>query len=545
MTVVSAGASGAADEDELPAWATWGQGRRSSWMEMAGGLVCAVVLRGWWAVRGVVTARATAEDETSRTWRRSLVGGVGAGVAVAAGASAGAGWAAGSSERDGALLLRDEGMREGGCYRVGVESSGCRSAVPESEQSRVVCSCSECLAGDEQVPVKVTAESNLTPSRESKESHLEGAPLSRSLSHSAAHTLLGLTAPSYPPRMSSALETWVSDNLLVLLGASDSLTVQYFVTLAKSAPDPQALAATLAHNGLPPSPHATRFARDLFARVPRPARNRSDADTRRKAEREKQQLKGQKFTLVLDDDDADTGDSAAAPSSSSKRDKPRDRDRDRKATARRRPPPSASGAEGAWGSEDEDERAIKRRREDERTAASLSAARKHGGDDAPPQGDDEEGVRDEEEEDPAVRAERERLRDLAERDAFAARMREKDKDRTKRLVGERASAADSERARLAEEEDPQAEMRALRGRARQAYLGKREQQQLDLLRIEIADWERDFRGVRLTRREEDELRRKKELLRLAEERLAIDDGVEHYQMPDGAFVLSLRRETGS
>jgi hypothetical protein len=32
--------------------------------------------------------------------------------------------------------------------------------------------------------------------------------------------------------------------------------------------------------------------------------------------------------------------------------------------------------------------------------------------------------------------------------------------------------------------------------SRQAYLGKREQQQLDLLRIEIADWERDFKGVK-------------------------------------------------
>ncbi|KAH8914597.1 P-loop containing nucleoside triphosphate hydrolase protein [Atractiella rhizophila] len=68
--------------------------------------------------------------------------------------------------------------------------------------------------------------------------------------------------------------------------------------------------------------------------------------------------------------------------------------------------------------------------------------------------------------------------------------------------------------------------------SRQAYLTKREQQQLDLLRLEIADEERDFGRQRVTERERRELERKKMLLRLAEEREGLDDGEGGYMMPD-------------
>lgn len=179
----------------------------------------------------------------------------------------------------------------------------------------------------------------------------------------------------------------------------------------------------------------------------------------------------------------------------------------------------------AW-AEDEEERAAKRRREDERYAREdeLIAARSKGKEPEP-------------EEDEATRVERQRLEDLKERDEFAARMKDKDKDRTKKLIEDRSSKMDAETlARRALSKDPTAletAMPSLRERSRQSYLGKREQQQLDLLRIEIADDERDFKGVKLTKREQAELDKKKALLRLAEERLAVDEGFDGYQMPDG------------
>ncbi|GAA5825694.1 hypothetical protein JCM3770_004450 [Rhodotorula araucariae] len=341
--------------------------------------------------------------------------------------------------------------------------------------------------------------------------------------------------------MADALRTWLSDQLVVLLGASDSTTVDYFLQLAATSPSPDALADTLAANGLAPTPATARFANDLFARAPRSSlrnKHQAAADARRKATKEKQLLKGQRFSLVLDDDpDPDPTPAPASAPAPTRR--PKDRPEKRAPTRR-----TATAPADNWGSEDDDERDIKRRREHDR--ARTEADRQRGRD--RPQGQarsrspsPEHKVNDEDEgedEDPAARAERERLRDLAERDEFARRMRDKDKSRTKALVGERSGAAAAVVGRALDpaQGDDQAQIRALRGRARQAYLGKREMQQLDLLRIEIADFERDFRGVKLTKRELRELEQKKELLRLAEERLAIDDGGDHYQMPDDYFT---------
>ncbi|GAA6043501.1 hypothetical protein JCM8097_002244 [Rhodosporidiobolus ruineniae] len=335
----------------------------------------------------------------------------------------------------------------------------------------------------------------------------------------------------------ASTETWVSDQLLALLGASDQTTVHYFLTLAAQAPSPAALLATLTSNGLPATPAASRFANDLFARAPRKASAaalKNKQDQRRKADKEKKQLQGQRFSLMLDDDQP--ADSATtSSSSSSKRDKGKDRERSsRKDKVRRRDGDN-------WAEEDDDEREIKRRREDERYAREEEQERRRRGggaadDDLPPAGADEP------EEDDEARRERERLRDLEERDAFAERMKNREKDRTKKaFVEDRSSKARDPEAliRAALANDPgaqQDQMGSLRERSRQSYLGKREQQQLDLLRIEIADWERDFRGVKLTKKEEREYERKKELLRLAEERLAIDDGTDGYMMPDDYFT---------
>lgn len=345
--------------------------------------------------------------------------------------------------------------------------------------------------------------------------------------------------------MPSGLETWVSDQLLQLLGASDSTTVSYFITLASNSKSPADLAATLASNGLESTPQATRFANELYERAPRKVSKRAEqnaADARRKADREKLSLQGQKFSLMMDDDQlVQPGGSSSTGGAAEKRSR---KDGSKDKTARKLRKRADGSKDGdAWASEDEEEREIRRQRERERERAGRSQRSPSRSPSREPKEDDE---------DPELRRERERLADLAERDAFAARMRDKDKDRTKKLVEDRSSAAAAKRsndpeallrASLAEaSDDPKAQIGSLRDASRQAYLGKREQQQLDLLRIEIADWERDFKGVKLTKREEQEFQRKKELLRLAEERLAIDEGTDHYQMPDGEqAVITCRK----
>lgn len=352
-----------------------------------------------------------------------------------------------------------------------------------------------------------------------------------------------------------SLETFVSDNLLAHLGTSDSATVQYFIALGKlptapslsvqadllspfspttatSSKSPGALLSTLTYNGLPSTPQVESFASQLYSRAPRKApaaghsaKAKANAEeARKKAEKERQAMQKQRFSLVLEDEVEPSG-SGGDKRSSSKNDKSKSSSsKKEKSSLRKR----GDGGD-AWES-DEEERSAKRRREEERWARedASRAARKDDG--AAPEGPEED-------EDPATRAERERLADLKERDEFAARMRDREKERTKaKGVVEDTSAESVARRALAK--DPTAlenAMPSLRDRSRQSYLGKREQQQLDLLRMEIAEDERDFRGVKLTRREREELDRKKELLRLAEERLAVDEGFDGYQMPDGEF----------
>ncbi|KAM0755976.1 Pre-mRNA splicing factor [Meredithblackwellia eburnea MCA 4105] len=323
-----------------------------------------------------------------------------------------------------------------------------------------------------------------------------------------------------------SLKQWVGDNLLQHLGASDSTTVDFFIALASKAKTPQALYGTLSSNGLPSTSGAQSFASELFNRAPRKASTTNSVsatakknaeDARRKADKERAEMQKQRFSLVMDDDQVPSSSSGGGDlgGTGKKRDK-KDREKSKSKSLRKR----EDGGD-KWESDDE-EREAKRRKEEERWAREQ------------PREERDEPV--EEEEDPAARVERERLQDIKERDEFAARMRDREKGKTRQLVEDRSSKLDPEtiqrRALMNDKEASEAAMPSLRDRSRQAYLAKREQQQLDLLRIEIADEERDFKGVKMTRKEQEALEKKKQLLRLAEERLAIDEGFDGYQMPE-------------
>lgn len=70
-------------------------------------------------------------------------------------------------------------------------------------------------------------------------------------------------------------------------------------------------------------------------------------------------------------------------------------------------------------------------------------------------------------------------------------------------------------------------------RSRQEYLKKREAERLALLRRQVAEETAELRsGVRLSEREKAEFDKNRELLRLAEERLRIDDHQDGYVMPE-------------
>ncbi|KAG4218931.1 hypothetical protein PC116_g32589, partial [Phytophthora cactorum] len=73
----------------------------------------------------------------------------------------------------------------------------------------------------------------------------------------------------------------------------------------------------------------------------------------------------------------------------------------------------------------------------------------------------------------------------------------------------------------------------LRERSRQDYLQKREAEKLALLRKQVAEETAELNsGVRLSEKEKAEFAKNREILRLAEERLRIDDHRDGYYMPE-------------
>ncbi|KAJ9053700.1 hypothetical protein DSO57_1021761 [Entomophthora muscae] len=145
---------------------------------------------------------------------------------------------------------------------------------------------------------------------------------------------------------------------------------------------------------------------------------------------------------------------------------------------------------------------------------------------------------------PAIDGEKEYLdatkeleKDAQERDAFAQRLREKDKNNTKKLVEDRSSKPDAEaQKRRALANDLEARRTALpdiRERSRQEYLELRSQQQLELLKLKVSDEDYLFGEEKRTREELDLHKYNKEVLRLAEERKKIaEETVGGYSLPD-------------
>ena len=136
-----------------------------------------------------------------------------------------------------------------------------------------------------------------------------------------------------------------------------------------------------------------------------------------------------------------------------------------------------------------------------------------------------------------AKAERERQRDLKERDDFAARLAQKDDERQKRVVEDRSSARDNataQRRALADDAAArQAAMPDLRLRSRQDYLKKRETERLALLRKQVVEEQAELReNPDLTRQEKEAFAKNVELLRIAEERLRIDDHLDGYALPE-------------
>ena len=128
--------------------------------------------------------------------------------------------------------------------------------------------------------------------------------------------------------------------------------------------------------------------------------------------------------------------------------------------------------------------------------------------------------------------------DQEERDAFAKRLHARDADKTKKIVEDRSSTKEgiamAQRRALAEDAAARsAALPDLRERSRQDYLKKRETERLALLRKQVQDENEELRsGSKISEQEKADFAKNREILRIAEQRLAIDDHLDGYSMPD-------------
>ncbi|KAJ9621488.1 hypothetical protein H2203_006974 [Taxawa tesnikishii (nom. ined.)] len=335
------------------------------------------------------------------------------------------------------------------------------------------------------------------------------------------------------------IRNFISDNLIKLVGGSEPMIVDFVQKTAGSAKSSSQLFDKLSGMLDSSDIDLRRFSDELYNRVPKPSSGRSGAKPAKQ-----DGPKRTKYAL-LDMDEELEAPAPVAPSRSErsstktssrdKRDRSRSRDAHRKddrddrhksKKMRRR---DDRDFEDRWGDQDYSEEeeyetsAPKRARLDDGTASPRSA-NGH-----------------------AVPSEDEEERDRREREEFEKRLRAKDDKSTKKVVEDR-SARDPEIARrraLADDaERRNRELNDIRLRSRQDYLKKREAQELALLRKQVAEEEQEEReNPHLSRKEKEEFARNRETLRLAEERLRIDDHVEGYALPEDYITEKGRMDT--
>ncbi|KAJ1753853.1 hypothetical protein LPJ79_000140 [Coemansia sp. RSA 1821] len=301
-----------------------------------------------------------------------------------------------------------------------------------------------------------------------------------------------------------SLQEWVSDSLIDLIGESSSEVVDYIIHLAATCSSEQKLIQQLQAAELPHSSETAKFASQLYTRVAKFPSNETTSKT-------KPTIRSRQSAVYSTDDGSKdiTFDKIAHrphPTDISNPNKPDTTQLRGKSTRKR------TTTQDDWENEEEErgalEERIKRAKAGVAQESNLS--------------DDNDQAQIE--------------KDAAERDAFAERLKQKDKERTKKVVEDRSTLNDPDhqlRRDLANDIEARREaLPEIRDRARQEYLKLREEQRLEILRQEIADEEEMFKGERLTEKEIKDLEYKKDLLRLAEERRNISDETEGYVMPE-------------
>ncbi|KAF9304929.1 hypothetical protein BGZ74_000146 [Mortierella antarctica] len=285
------------------------------------------------------------------------------------------------------------------------------------------------------------------------------------------------------------LKRWVSDASIKVLGMSDKSTIDFLIACAQSAKSPNDLIRSLEAMDIASTPRTQSFAQELFNRTPRAQSKKtgvsSSASEAAKKRRQEDAAAARllemndSYGLLIDEDDRKEAKKKSKKSSSSK---DKDKDKDGSEKKREKKIRKKDDSKDAWES-DEEEKEYKRRKMEERERDAR-----------PPKTEEEL-----EEE----RREQEREQDIRERDEFANRLRNKDDGKTKKLIEDRSSKT-----------------RGGIWRTIQRPGGRLWRTFENALAKNISESERE------------DLEYKKELLRLAEERMNINEDYDGYHMPE-------------
>lgn len=304
-------------------------------------------------------------------------------------------------------------------------------------------------------------------------------------------SFVSIRYPSKRPKKDkmSELTTWVSDKLHDVLGFSDKYTVEYLIGLAKNSASPESLVQRVSE-GLNVDNRMASFAAELWSKMPRktlPAEHPYRAKERALIE-QRQRFTG--YSLVSDDDE----------------------DEEQLIRAK------------------ESKKDIKRKHLRRKTGSSSSDEDSPGGTvgaskNTPNKSDSDEWEREEEE----------RRKDLQERDAFADRLKKRDKEKTRSIMERSDKKAFEEAAKRLklDEEDRKKMIPDLRKKSRRDYVKKRRVHKVEMLQEDIRDEEYLFEDSQLSKREKQEREYKRKVFHLAVEhgKAGELEKVQRYEMP--------------
>lgn len=281
------------------------------------------------------------------------------------------------------------------------------------------------------------------------------------------------------------LERWVNDRLYDILGLSDRYLPLFMIGTAKKSLSPQDFVSRLEQTGaIDINQKVIAFAEELFDKVPR---KQVVEKASRALEREAIEMDRRNRTYTLLEDSESDGDAGRIEEHRGKK-KTKHKD---KATKRKH---IRQKKESDSSSEDEPPKSI-----------SDSG--------------DQKSLKKEVDEEEWEKEERERQQDIEERDAFAERVRQRDKDKTRNITertDKKAYEEAQKRLKMAED-DQKNLLPELRKRSRWDYLKKREMEKMEDLEADIKDDEYLFSTEELTEREKRDLDYKRTLRDLAKD----------------------------